>query len=430
MTPSLSSESASRADIPYILRPLHRIGAALAHRAFRDFLFGFFLSNIGSWMQTVAQAWLIFDLTHSPFYLGLDGFAATLPISLFAFWGGVIADRFDRRRLLLASQSLALVLALTLGVLIQTGAVRVWHILLISLLTGLSQSVAWPVYQAIMGNLVDKKTLPNAIALNSAQFNLARMLGPVLGAFALKRLGAAGCFYANALSFIPAIVVLVTLRLRPSAVRADHGRPSLKGALRGGFEFLRAEPPLFWLLVTLAVTSVLGFPLVTLLPVFARDILGADAGGFGFLVGAMGAGAVLAGFIVAYRGDFPNKERSALRAMGGFVMSMAGMALSRHLALSIIWAFIMGGTMVSFSSVINSLVQSRAPDHLRGRAISVFVFAFGGCMPLGNLVAGALAKGIGAPSAVLLQAALLGAFVVYVAWRHPEVYTPSQTLQS
>lgn len=418
-TPEPSPFPVSVWEHPY-LHPIRRVGAALHQRDFRYFLAGSFLSNIGSWMQSVAQAWLVLQITNSPFYLGLDGFASTLPISIFAFWGGVVADRFDRRRLLIGTQWIMLALALALGVLTQLKMIRVWQILLFSLGTGLAQSVAWPVYQTILSTIVERKNLSNAIALNSTQFNLARTIGPVVGALALRAFGTAGCFYANAASFLAVIWALHHIRI-PGAREPKAQNADVCEAMKDGFRFIYSRRPLFWLLVTMAICSVLGVPMITLLPVFARDIIKIGASGLGILFSAFGAGAVVSGFIVAYKGDFPRKGQYAVGAVMAYVVAMIGFVSTHGLPLALFCLFVCGFSLVSFASVINSLVQSSAPDHLRGRAMSVFVFCFGGFMPVGNFLAGWSAKHWGAPHAILLQGALLGILVAAIYVTHTDI---------
>jgi len=404
--------------------PLRRLITSLEQKQFRYFLAGSFLSNVGSWMQSVAQAWLMLEISNSAFYLGLDGFANTIPISIFAFWGGVIADRVDRRKLLINTQWFLLFLALALGVLAQFKLVRIWHILLFSFCTGLTQAIAWPVYQAVMGSIIPRPQLPNAIALNSVQFNLARTIGPLIGALGLHWFGTAGCFYANAISFLAVIAAVSQVTIPEPASPAPIPK-SMLHSLREGLHYMLESHGVLWLLLLLASTSVLGVPLVTLLPVFARDILKIGSSGLGLLVGAFGAGAVLGAFGVAWRGDFPRKGRFVLRMIFLFALSMLGFSKSLWLPLSLVCLFISGFSMISFSSVINSLVQSSVPDHLRGRAVSIFVFSFGGCMPIGNLLAGWLAKTYGAPSALLGQGIVLGLFVAYVYTAHPDVQSLS-----
>jgi MFS family permease len=203
------------------------MSAALYHREFRLFLGGSFLSNTGTWMQSVAQGWLVLELSNSAFYLGLDHFANMIPISIFAFWGGVIADRWNRRKTLFVTQWIMMALAIGLGLLVQFEWVRVWHVILFSFMTGLSQAIAWPVYQTVMSDVVAKKDLPNAIALNAAQFNLARTIGPVVGAYGLRWFGTAGCFYANAASFLGVILAISALpRQKETAVSREDPKAS------------------------------------------------------------------------------------------------------------------------------------------------------------------------------------------------------------
>ncbi len=394
---------------------MDRLFAALRQKQFRYFLGGSFLSNVGSWMQSIALAWLILDLTHSPFYLGLEGFANTIPLSIFAFGGGVIADRFDRRKLLIGTQCVMLILATVLGILTQRHLIQVWHIILLAFIGGLSQSIAWPVYQTVMANVAERQHLSNAIALNSAQFNLARTIGPVVGALALSYFGTAGCFYANAVSFLAVIFALLAIRLPVNRKIPIGGHESFLKTFKEGIAYMLAQHHLFWLLIVMAATSVLGVPLVTLLPAFARDTLHMDASGLGSLMACFGAGAVLAGVLVAYRGDFKGKERFAMQGEILYVVGMILFALSRNPLLCMVLLFIEGFAMVTFASVVNSLVQTSVPEEMRGRAISLFVFAFGGCMPFGNLLAGWLANRWGVPRALLLQGASLSLIVGYVA---------------
>jgi MFS family permease len=372
-------------------------------------------------MQSVAQAWLVLQLTNSPFYLGLDGFANTLPIALFSLWGGVVADRFDRRRLLIWTQWIMLGLALVLAILSQAHLVTVWLVIGFSFCTGLTQAIAWPVYQAVLANIVRREHMSNAIALNSTQFNVARMIGPVLGAAALSTVGTAGCFYANAVSFLAVIYALTRVQQVTNRKPPGFEETSLLQSMREGLGYVAKDSRLKWILVTMAVSTLLGVPLVTLLPVFARDILHVGAAGYGILVGAFGAGAVSAGVLVALLGDFHGKGLFVVRSIVLFVLGMLGFALSRNMLISVICLLVTGFSMVGYASVINTMIQKTVPDHLRGRAMSLFVFSFGGCMPFGNLLAGYFAKVFSAPTALLGQGFVLGLFSVYLYCFHPEI---------
>ena len=365
-------------------------------------------------MQSLALAWLILDLTHSPFYLGLEGFANTIPISIFSFYGGMIADRFDRKRLLVITQWLMLVLATLLGILTQLHMIKIWEIILLAFIGGLSQSIAWPVYQTVMANVAERQHLSNAIALNSAQFNMARTIGPVIGAFGLQYFGTAGCFYANAFSFLAVIVALEAIHIPINRHVPEVGGGGFVKTFRETLAYMVSQAHLFWLLVIMAATSIFGVPMVTLLPAFAREVLHLGPSGLGQLMASFGAGAVTGGFLVAYRGDFIGKERFALRGEALFVASLLVFTFLRNPLLCMVFLFVAGFSMVTFASVVNSLVQSNVPEHMRGRAMSLFVFAFGGCMPFGNLLAGWLAHLWGVPTALLVQGCLLGIVVVYI----------------
>jgi len=371
-------------------------------------------------MQQVAEAWLVLQLTNSPFYLGLNGFANTIPLALFTFWGGVIADQSDRRRLLIATQWCMLVLALCLAVCVQFGWITVWGIILLSFVAGVVQAIAWPVYQSMLANIVSTEELTNAIALNSTQFNVARTIGPILGAWGLAHFGVAGCFYLNALSFLAVIGSLTKIRELHKDRRATP-RTGMFESFKEGIRYTRSNKSLLWLMVIMAMTSILGVPLMTLLPVFARDILHVGVRGYGVLVGSFGAGAILAGLVVAWLGNFQFKGRFVMTTLFTFVGAMILFTFSRTIWLSVACMAVAGFSMVSYASLINSIAQSSAPDHLRGRAMSVFVFAFGGCMPIGNLLAGTLAKHIGAPETLFIQGLALGLFALLVFWKHPEV---------
>jgi len=393
---------------------LDRLFAALRQKQFRLFLAGSFLSNIGSWMQSLALAWLIYDMTRSPFYLGLEGFANTIPIFIFSLYGGVVADRFNRKRLLIITQWVMLILATILGILTQLHIIRIWEIIFIAFIGGLSQSIAWPVYQAVMANIAERQHLSNAIALNSAQFNMARMIGPMLGGFGMHYFGATGCFYANAVSFLAVIGALEVIHIPMNRHAPDLEAGSFLKTFQEGLVYMYSQKHLFWLLVIMAATSIFGVPMMTLLTAFAREVLNQNAFGLGVMMASFGAGAVLGGFQVAYLGDFIGKERYALRGEALFVVALIAFSFSRNVLVGTVFLFLAGFSMVTFASIVNSLMQSAVPEQMRGRAMSLFVFAFGGCMPFGNLLAGWLAHVWGVPHALLAQGCALGIFVTYI----------------
>ena len=417
----MNTGSVSSANRVWSARSFKRAAGALKQPSLRLFLFGSFLSNIGTWMQTVAQAWLVLQITNSPFYLGLDGFASTLPLMIFAFAGGVFADRMERRGALLATQWVMLGLAAVLGLLTQFHLVRVWHVIAISFLTGLTQSLAWPLYQSVLANLVPREHLTDAIALNSVQFNLARCIGPLVGALGLSLLGTAGCFYANAVSFVAVLIAIGSIHVMSNRHDPRTAVGGIFQTFHEGIGYVRSAPALGWLMLTLAMTSIFGVPVMTMLPVFARDILKIGSSGFGVLTGSVGAGAVFAGMFLVLSGDFPKKGRAVLISIGVFIVGVVGFAVSRNMLVSVLCLFVDGFCMVGFASVTNTIVQASVPDAMRGRAMSLFVFCFGGCMPIGNLLVGWLAKLLGAPHSLLAMAAILGAYGIFIWIAHPEI---------
>ncbi|HLB44885.1 MAG TPA: MFS transporter [Candidatus Limnocylindrales bacterium] len=382
----------------------HRVAKAFTYRDFRVLWMGAFTSTTGTWMQKVAQSWLVLSLTGSAFYLGLDDFLAQLPILLFTMIGGVIADRHDRRRLLIGSQYVQMTSAFILATLVVLDVVRIWHVLALSFLTGIAQAFGGPAYQSLIPSLVPRADLPNAIALNSIQFNLARVVGPLLAGVALAAWGTAVCFGLNGLSFIVVIVALMWLRVRhtPPATR-----DSLMDELRGGLSYMRQERTLMTLTALAFVSTFLGLPLLTFLPIFAQDIFQRDAGQYAVMMAFSGAGAVVGALVVAGLGKFKGMGKTLLAIQVLFGLCVTGFALSRSLWLSYLLLFASGASLIVVFSLIASLVQLIAPDHLRGRVVSIYMVAFRGGMPLGSLAAGYAASLTSAPLVLAINGALL-----------------------
>lgn len=396
--------------VPLHRHVLRRALAAFTYRNFRVLWFGAFTSTVGNWMQQVAQAWLVFDLTQSSFFLGLDNFLGQLPIMLFTLIGGVVADRHDRRHLLLGSQCVQMTTAFTLAALVYWGAVRVEYILLLSFVTGLGQAFGGPAYQALIPSLVEKKDLPNAIALNSIQFNLARVVGPLLAGVTLAAFGAAACFGLNGLSFLVVIVALLSLTIRHVAP-AD--RKPLLHELKGGLRYVRGESAIVALTVLASLTTFLGLPLLTLLPIFARDIFHGGINQYSHMLAFSGAGAVAGALVVAWLGRFPRMGLTLLIVQVVFGVLVAAFAVSRIAWLSDLLLFGTGATMMMVFSMTSSLVQLIVPDHLRGRVMSIYMVAFRGGMPLGSLAAGYIASVTSAPLIIGINGGLVSAVAGY-----------------
>jgi MFS family permease len=384
--------------------------AAFQYRDFRILWFGAFTSTVGNWMQQVAQAWLIFELTHSSFYLGLDYFFGQLPILLLTLIGGVIADRYNRRHVLLGSQLVQMTTAFTLTALIWLNHVRVEYILLLSFIAGLGQAFGGPAYQALIPSLVEKKDLPNAIALNSIQFNLARVFGPLLAGVTLAAWGSAACFGLNGLSFL--VVIFALLVMTHKHMKPSDPKPMLQ-ALKGGLSYAKGQPAIIALTVLASLTTFLGLPLLTFLPVFARDIFHGDVNRFTHMMAFSGAGAVCGALITAWLGRFRHMGWAVLITQAVFGTLVTIFALTRIGWLSNLLLFGTGATLLMTFSMTASLVQLIVPDNLRGRVMSIYMVAFRGGMPLGSLAAGYVASKTSAPLVLEVNGMLILAVAIY-----------------
>jgi MFS family permease len=389
---------------------LRRALAAFTYRDFRILWFGAFTSTVGTWMQKVAQSWLIFEITRSSFYLGLDDFLGQLPILLLTLVGGVVADRHDRRQLLIGSQYVQMATAFTLAVLVLADQVRIWHILALSFTAGLAQAFGGPAYQALVPSLVERKDLPNAIALNSIQFNLARVIGPLLAGITLALYGAAICFGVNGVSFLVVIVALLSLRVRH--IRPAERKPMLQ-ELKGGLSYVRGRPAIVALTVLAFLTTFLGLPVLTFLPIFAREIFGGDVGRYSEMMAYFGLGAVGGALVTAWLGRFRHMGLTLLGMQFAFGALIAAFALSRSEWLSNLLLFFDGAALIVVFSLTASLVQLIVPDHLRGRVVSIYMVAFRGGMPLGSLWGGYAASLTSAPFVLAVNGTLVAVVALY-----------------
>lgn len=378
--------------------------SAFAFRSFRRLWIGAFLSSIGSWIQDVALSWLIHTKLGDPFYLGLRTFAAELPLVAFMLVGGAVADRLDRRRILLSSQVFQMSMAAVLGVLYAASRLGIVAILIIAFLTGLAQSQSAPTYQATFTTLVPREHIPNAVALNSLQFNLSRAIGPVIAGLLLARMGTGACFLANVLSFVAVIVALWRLEMPPAAVA---GRESLRESLEAGLRHVAGSPLLSVLTLLGAAGSFLAFPLVTFLPVLAGEVLHTGAAGYSLLLTSLGVGAIAGAVATAQRGSVRGRGRLMLHAFMACGAATVGAVTSGRQWLAMALLAAAGFSLTTAFSTLNSLVQEHAPNELRGRVLSIFGLAFRGGMPAGSLAAGGLVKGFGAPAVLAAFAGIL-----------------------
>ena len=396
---------------------LQRTLSSLAFRDFRILWLGAFASTVGTWMQKVAQSWLILDLTKSSFFLGLDDFLGQLPILLFTVVGGVVADRYDRRQLLMGSQYVQMTTAFTLAALVWTGYVRIEYILVLSCLTGLAQAFGGPAYQSLMPTLVPRAHLPNAIALNSIQFNLSRIVGSLLAGAALAAFGTAICFGLNGLSFLVVIAALLSLSIRH--IKPEH-KPLLQ-EMRGGFSYVKREPALIALTIVAFLTTFLGLPLMTFLPVFARDVFQGEIGLYSRMMAFSGSGSVVGALIVAWMGRFKHMGRTLLIVQVLFGLIVAAFAMSRTLWLSQLLLFCAGIAAMLVTALTTSLVQLIVPDHLRGRVVSIYMVAFRGGMPLGSLATGFVSSFLSVPAVLAINGGLVSLAGLYFLLKNRQV---------
>ena len=388
-------------------RGLVRTFTALRHRNYRLFFFGQMISQIGTWMQTTAQAWLVLELTHSALLLGLVGVLQFLPVMVFSLFGGVLADRVPKRTLLLVAQSVALAQAAILWILVVTGTVQIWHILLLAALLGLTQALDTPTRQAFVGEMVGREDLPNAIALNSSLVNLARVLGPGLAGLLIAWLGVAPLFLLNAISFIAVIIGLAMIEQRTlhalPARRANEKKVSTFQSLREGLSYVWHMPTVLLVISVVGVVALFGFNFNVMLPLFAIDVFHVGPMGYGFISAAYGLGALFSALWVAWGNRKPSIRILLIAAFAFSVMEIA-FALSHVYILAFPLLAGVGFAQVVMTATANTTLQTVTPNVLRGRVISVYLLVYSGGMPLGNLLMGGLTTLFGASSAFLIGA--------------------------
>jgi MFS family permease len=401
---ALAKEAIAPDDPAEGLHLLTRTFQAFRYRDFRILWAGAFTSTTGTWMQMVAQSWVVLQLTGSAFYLGLVSFLGQLPIILFTLIGGVFADRLDRRKLLLFSQYVQMSVAATLTLLLYFGVIQVWHFLVLVFVAGTGQAFGGPAYQALLPGLVKRKDLANAIALNSIQFNLARTVGPTLAAVVFAAFGAVVCFGVNAFSFLAVIASLYMIRTSFVPTRTSE---SVLTEIKQGFRYVKEQGALGQLTLLGFVSTFCGVPLVTLLPVFAQQTFGLEATGYSTMMAISGAGSIAGALLYATFSQMKSRGLFTLWVQLVFAAILLLFALSTNLILSCILLFASGICLMSLFNSITSLVQLTTKDEMRGRVMSIFMLSFRGGMPLGDLAAGALASRFTPSLALIVLAAIL-----------------------
>ncbi|MCX6122755.1 MAG: MFS transporter [Ignavibacteriales bacterium] len=387
--------------------------AALKHRNYRFWFWGQMVSLFGTWMQTTAQGFLIYQVTHSSAYLGYVGFAYGVPSWFFMLYGGVVADRVSRRKLLIITQSIMMILAFVLSALVFTDTVRAWHILVLAFGLGLANAFDAPARQAFVSELVDREDLTNAVALNATMFNTALVIGPALAGIIYAAFGPGWCFAVNGISFIAVIIALTSMHLLPPAETSQHS--STLSALKEGINYVRHQPTILALIGLVATTSIFGMSLGTLLPAWSVKILHGNAATNGLLFSARGVGSLFGALTIATLGRSHIRGKFITFGSLCFPVFIIFFALTYWLPLSLLFMVFVGIAMIFVVNFSNATIQTIVPDSLRGRVMGVYTTVFMGSMPLGALLLGTIAEHAGEAEAALLGAGV-AFFIACLVW--------------
>jgi MFS family permease len=400
-------------------------GRALRHRNFQLFFSGQLISLIGTWMQSVAQSWLVYRLTGSALLLGSVGFASQIPVFLFAPLGGITADRYNRRHIVIGTQVAALLLAFVLAVLTLSGKIQVWHVFVLASLLGVVNAFDIPGRQSFLVDMVGREDLMNAIALNSSMFNGARVIGPAIAGILVAKIGEGWCFFANAVSYIAVIIGLLMMRVQ-SPARASMASPF--DHMMEGFRFVNRAAPIRALLMLLGLVSLVGMPYVVLMPIFADKILHGGARGLGILMGATGVGALFGALTLAFREGVKGLGRWVAVSCAGFGASLLMFSLSHSFWISVVLLLPVGYCMMLQMACSNTLIQVMVPDALRGRVMAVYSMMFMGMAPIGALLGGALADRLGAQVTVAVGGVASVAGAAWFGLQLPKIRVEARRL--
>jgi MFS family permease len=401
-------------------RPRPPLFPAFQHRDFRLFYTGFVVSLVGVWMQRVAQSWLVLDLTDSAFWVGTIDAMSSLPVLAFTLYAGVLADRVPRRSMVIATQAGAMIVALTLAGLVLADIVELWHIVLLAFLLGTANAFDIPARHALMVDMVGRQDLTNAVALNSSAFNASRIVGPAIAGLIIAAAGVGICFLLNGLSYLAVIGALAMLRV---AMAGHDSGPttSIRDRLRAGYRHIANERRTRMIIANIATVSIFGLPAMVLLPVIARDVLGYGAREYGWMMSAMGVGALTGALTVAVFGHRLPRGRLLGTSATVFGCAVVLFGLSRSLVLSLALLVLLGCAMVVTTALSNTMVQTLAPDELRARVVAFYAWAFVGLSPFGALQAGAVAEWIGAGNAIAIGGAITTGMAAWLLMRSAEL---------
>ncbi len=392
---------------------------ALRHRSYRLFISGQLISLIGTWMQTVGESWLVYRLTGSAVLLGAVGFANRIPVLLLSTVGGAVADRYDRHKIVIATQAASMCLAGLLAFLTLSGRVQVWHLMAIATGLGVVNAFDIPARQSFVVQLVSRVDLPNAIAINSTVFNGARVVGPAIAGVLVAAVGEGWCFFANAVSYVAVIAGLLLIRVTPARLAAP--RVSALAHLAEGFRFAWGSQSIRTLLLLLGLVSLMGTPYSVLMPIIADQRFHAGARGMGVLMGAAGVGALIGALSLARRTTLKGYGRTVATAATVLGIGLVAFSAARQLWLAVLLLVPVGFSMMTQMAATNTLIQSMVPDALRGRVMALYSMMFMGMAPVGALLAGTLAEHLGAPLTVALGGGVCIAGGLYLFWRLPAI---------
>lgn len=371
------------------------------------------ISLTGTWMQQIAQNWLVYVLTKSAFYLGLISFLSSFPMLVFSLFGGVIADRYPRRNILIIIQILLILPAMFLGVIIHLNLVTVWHVAVASLFVGIASAFDVPARQAFITEIVSQEMITSAIAMQSMSFNIARVTGPVLAGIIVTHLNFHTCFYLNALSFLPLIIIL--FHIKPLFHSVTLQNFSMKYFLKEGFQFLIENKQIFYIICSIGIFTLFGISFMTILPLIAGEVLKTDAKGFSIIVSSIGAGSLTGAVIIVLKKDVKEKFQHIFKSSLLFPVGLSGVAFSKEFYLTSAFAFLLGFAFVNFFAISNSFIQHQTEQRLRGRIMSFFAFVFLGFTPIGNLLTGIFVEEFGInPVLVVYSLLCLAGSIVFL----------------
>ncbi|TRZ96274.1 MFS transporter [bacterium] len=393
--------------------------SSLKIRDFRVYWLGMLVSLIGTWIQTVAQSWLVFQLTNSAFLLGVVAFLNSVPVFFLSLFGGVAADRMNKRNILIVTQSAFMVLAFFLAILTHLKLITPFQIMLIAVLNGIVLAFDAPARQSMVVELVGKKHLLNAIALNSAAFNSSRIIGPAFAGILIATIGMSGCFYINGISFFAVLLALLSIRVNNLSKNGAQGHTL--SDMKAGLQIIKNDRLIMALIMMVGIVSLFGVSYVILMPIFASGVLGVGVKGLGMLMSSAGIGALLAALILARLGDFRHKGKLLFCSSYVFSFSLILFSLSKSYPLSLAALMFTGWSSVTAVSLINALLQTAVSDEFRGRVMSFFMLTFAGLMPFGNLLAGALSQAWGVSPVVMLSGVICLIFFTMINLTYPQI---------